>query len=242
MIKGILVQIILLAALHSLSGQSNDSYQEILEARKQGVISHHSESYVANVLTGRGFSDYRNQFKQFFLGKYTVSGSLVYDGVLFEDIEMQYNLYEQNIVVLLETEQVERYITLTTDKVSRFSVYGHDFVQVPGDSVMEQGIYEQAFAGTNSSVFIRRTVQEHKTIEDRVAKFEYTPVNRYYVKNEFGTFRVASKKELLEAYQNSGQLLSIVKKHKIKFSKRKIEQGLVTAISQFETGAGPTSL
>jgi hypothetical protein len=240
--KAILLQIILLAGSYPLWGQSANPDHDALEARKQGVHSHHADSYVANVLTGRAFSDYRNQFKQFFLGKYTARGTLEFDGVRFEDVELQYNLYEQNMVVLLETEHIERYITVTLDKVSEFSVYGHDFTQVQGDSVMENGIYELAYAGVNSSVFIERTKLESTEIENQKVRYEYQPVNKYYIQNDFGTFIISRKKDLLKAYHNDVQLVSILKKHKVRFSKRKIEQGLITAISQLETGAGPTDL
>jgi len=240
--KDILLIISFTAGFLSLSGQSDNPYTAALDVRKQGVYSHYADSYVANILTGRRFSDSRNQFKQFFLGKYTVNGSLIYDGVLFEDVELQYNLHNQNIVVLLETENIERYITVTLDKVSGFSVYGHDFTRVPGDSVMEKGIYELAYAGETSSVFIKRTTQENREIEGREIKYEYSPINKYYVRNEYGTYRITSKKELLKAYQNSGQLISILKKHKVRFSKKKIEQGLVTAISQLEKRSGPAGL
>lgn len=231
--KGLLLYIICVSVSCSLSSQSSD----VLEARKQGVYSHHEDSYVANILTGRAFSDYRNQFKQFFLGKYTTRGSLEFDGVRFEDVELQYNLHEQNIVVLLETEQIERYITLTLDKITAFSVYGHEFTLVQHDSVMDDGIYELAFAGKNSSLFIERTMRESKEIEDKKINFEYTPVNKFYVKNNFGTFTISRKKDLLEAYHHDQQLATILKKHKVRFSKKKIEQGLITAMSQFETGA-----
>ena len=241
MIRGLLLPIILLTGILPLFGQS-DLSNSLLEVRKQGVYAHHDNSYVANILTGRRFIDYSNQFKQFFLGKYTTQGSLVYDGVLFNDIDLQYNLYTQELVVLLETESIERYIIVTPDKVSGFSVYGHEFVQLPGDSVMAKGIYELAYDGVSSNVFIRRTSLEKENIEGGIINYEYEPINRYYVTNEFGSFHITGKKKLIEAYQNSEQLITILKQHKIKFSKKKIEKGLVTAISQLEKGTGPSQL
>jgi len=237
MTKGLLLCIaFILGCLPSL-GQSSKPYSAMLEARKQGVYSNHADSYVAHILTGRRILGYKNQFKQFFLGKYTVAGTLVFDGVLFEDIELQYNLYTQQIIVLLETENSERYVTVTLDKVSRFSIYEHEFTQVQGDSVMAKGIYELAYAGANSSVFIKRTNNKRQKIESSKIKDEYFPINKYYVKNEFGTFHITSKKKLIEAYQNSGQLISILKKNKIKLSKKKMAQGLIAAISYLEASA-----
>ncbi|GJM30269.1 MAG: hypothetical protein DHS20C17_29040 [Cyclobacteriaceae bacterium] len=232
--KGLLLAIIFVGGCLTLYGQSSRSYSEILETRKQGVYSNHSDSYIAQILTGSKVWDHEIDHQQLFLDKPPVRGSLVYDGVLFNDIELQYNLSTQQVIVLLETEISEGYVTVTIDKASRFSVYDHEFVQVLGDSVMEKGIYELAYAGANSNVFIKRTNKRLKSIQGSQVNTEYYPVNKYYISNEFGTFHITSKKQLLEAYQHSRQLISILKKYRIKLSKRKIEQSLIAAISNFE--------
>jgi len=239
--KGLVLSIAFIVVCLPSLGQSSVPYSVTLEARKQGVLSNHADSYVAHILTGRRVVGYKNQFKQFFLGKYTVAGSLVFDGVLFEDIEMQYNLYTQQVIVLLETENSERYVTVTPDKVSRFSIYAHEFTQVRDDSVMAKGIYELAYSGGNSSVLIKRTNNKMQTIERSKIKVEYYPINKYYVKNEFGTFHITSKKSLIKAYQKSQPLISILKKHKIKLSKKNMEEGLITAISHLEANTKHSS-
>ena len=242
MTKELLLIAALLAVFLTSGAQSTSSSQELLEVRKQGVYAHHADSYVANILTGRRFNAYSSQFKQFFQGKYTTLGTLVYDGVLFEDIDIQYNVFTQEVVVLLETGLTERYIMVTPDKVSRFSVYGHEFVQLPGDSVMAKGIYELAYGGVNSNVYIKHTSIEKDIIEGGTIDYEYETTQKFYVTNEFGTFRITGKKKLLEAYQDSQQLEAILKKHKIRFSKKRIEQDLVRAISLFESGKGLADL
>ncbi len=218
------------------------SQAEVLELRKQGVYAHYQDSYVASILTGRKFTDYSNQFKQFFLGKYTAPGSLVYDGVLFEDIDLQYNVFTQELVVLLETELSERYIIVTPDKVSYFSVYGHEFVQLAGDSVMEKGIYELAYGGVQSKVFVKHSYLQKEIIEGGAIDHIYEPKKKYFITNEFGTFRISGKKKLLEAYRESPRLRAILKSQRIRFSKNNIEQGLVTAVSQLEIQSGMKAL
>ena len=234
LIYRILLLLLCVVGILPLSGQSDKLSAELLEARKQMVYSHHEEAYVAGILTGKQFTDYNNKFKQFFLGKYTSQGSLVYDGVLFEDIELQYNIFTQDVIALMETHRSERYVEVTPDKVSAFSVYEHDFVHLAGDSVMAPGIYELAYGGVNSSVFIKRTSISNKLVDGNQINIEYEPVSKYFVRNQFGTFRVSSKKKLIQAYQKSPRLIRIIKTNRIKFSKKKIEQGLVEAVSKLE--------
>jgi hypothetical protein len=233
--KGLLVFAALLVCCPALLGQSDKSYTDILETRKQLVYSNHANSFVAHILTGRRLWDTNIEFAQLFLDKSPVEGTLVFDGVLFEGIGLQYNLYTQQVVALLETENVERYVTITPEKVSEMSLFGHEFTVVQGDTVMAPGIYEIAYAGVNSSVFIKRTKTKLQTIEDQKINIEYDPVNKYFVRNEFGTFEITRKKKLIEAYHNSDQIISILKKYKVKLSKKNIEQGLVTAISNLES-------
>jgi hypothetical protein len=94
---------------------------------------------------------------------------------------------------------------------------------------------QAAYAGVNSNVFIKRTKTKLQTIEDQKINIEYNPVNKYFVRNEFGTFHITGKKTFKEAYQNSEQIISILKKYRIKLSKKNIEQGLVAAASYLES-------
>ena len=240
--QALLLLVVLFLETFPLLGQIARTSKEVLEERKKSVYSHRQDSHVASILTGRRYTESINQFKQYFLGKYITTGSLVFDGVLFENIELQYNLHTQQVVALLETESVERYVTVTPDKVFRFSVYGHEFIQYPGDNVMDQGIYEMAYRGEKSTVFIKRTSIEKETIRSGTVNVRYEPINKYYVKNEFGTFHITGKKKLIEAYGNSASLISIIKNHELKFTKKKVEKDLVTAIIQLENRAGPSNL
>jgi len=214
--------------------QSTESHATILEARKQGATFSHTDAYVAHVLTGKKYWNTRRHYKQFFLEKSPIEGNLIYDGVLFNNIEMQYNLFTQQVIVLLETKNNERYVTISLDKISGFSIYSHEFTLLSGDSVMKKGIYELAYTGTTSNLFIKRTKRLKEVNAGMDLKIDYTPVNRYYLRNEFGTNQITSKKDLLNAYDNSEELNSIIKENRIKFSKKKIEQGLISALSYLD--------
>ena len=213
--------------------QTNGDHGDFLEARKRMVYENHASSYVAHILTGK---EYKLRYpgaknSQFFKGKHPESGMLAYDGVVFEDIEIQYDLFSQKVVILLDTKNYIKHVSIDSEKVSAFSIKGYDFRHIKRDSVMKDGFYQVAFEEEYGSLFIKRRKDKNDVSNDKNYTVKFVPVTRYFVKNLYGTFRVNSKKSFLKAYGNDENLKGTIKRNKLKFSKKKIENSLITAIS-----------
>jgi hypothetical protein len=215
-------------------GQENIS---MIEARQNQVYVNHEDADVAQVLTGKKYSlrylGAKNS--QFFLTDQTEFSSLTYDGIKFDTVEMQYDLFAQKIVVLLESKRTAEYVSVDDDKVYEFILNDCLFVQVKQDSIMKEGIYQLAFDGDNTSVLIKRKKRRIEKVEAGKLAIIFQPFDNYYVKNEYGTFKVSGKKDLLNAFQNSEKLKSLIKKRKIKFSKKVKEKGIIAAVSLFDS-------
>lgn len=206
---------------------------DIIAARIQSVQNNYTDANVGGILSGKSYSlKYRFAIdSQFYNDSYPSSGSLLYDGVFFSAIEIQYDLFIQKIIVLLETKSSSRYISLDTEKVAGFSINEFQFTHITKDSVMASGIYELVYSGTKSQVYIKRLKNKRDKTKDGKNVIVFEKENRYYLKNEFGTFQITNKKSLFYAYQYSERIKVLIKESKIKLSKKKLEQGLVTAIS-----------
>ena len=222
------------ANCHAQLGQSDKS---MIEARQNQIYNNHDDADVATVLSGKKYSlrylGAKNS--QFFLTDDTEYGSLIYDGISFDTLEMQYDLFAQKIVVLLESKKTAEYVSIDTDKVSEFLLNDCLFVQVKQDSVMKEGIYQLAFDGQESNVFIKRKKRRIEKVDTGKLIIIFQSFDEYYVTNEFGSFKVSGKKDLLSAFQNSDQLKSLIKKRKIKFSKKVKENGIIAAVSLFDS-------
>lgn len=213
--------------------QTSNDHRDFLEVRKRLVYENHAGLYVAHILTGK---NYRLRYpgaknSQFFKSKHPENGMLVYDGVIFENIEIQYDLFSQKIVILLDSKNYAKYVSIDSERVSAFSIKGHDFKHIKQDSIMKDGFYQVAFEGQSSGLFIKRRKDKSELFNDGKHTIEFTPVTRYFVKNPHGTFRISSKKSFLKAYGTPKNLIEIIKKNKLKFSKKKIEDSLITAVS-----------
>ena len=194
--KSILTFIITLIFWNSSFGQSDMAATNLLEARKKLVYQNHSDAFVANILTGRYYSLKYEGAKnsQFFRAEQPEKGTMVYDDVVFKDIEMQYDLYIQKIVVMLDSKNYIRHVTIDGERVSEFTIVGCDFKRIKGDTVMQEGFYQVAFLGDNAQLFVKRSMEKKEAIEDNRVRLEFLPVNRYYIKNAFGTFPVQKRK------------------------------------------------
>ncbi len=229
--KILLFVIALFGWLISLGQPDND--MKILETRTSRVHEHYQNLYVAPVLTGKGYyADYRGAKNIPYFGSDDLEfGKLIYDGVIFKNIEIQYDLYTQQVVVLLESKNDTQLIIVDSDKASGFSINNYEFVNIRVDSIMKSGFYQLAYKGYKSSLLIKRTMDEDVEMSTQEITSEFKPKNEYYIKNQFGSFHVNSKKRLLKAFNNSEEVISILKKNGIRLSKGKIENGLITVLS-----------
>ncbi len=233
--KPILFGFLFLLIGHPSLSQNQDK-SAILQARKQGVMAHYEQAYVAHILTGKkyDFEQYKSKSHPMFLSKRPQPGTLVYDGVLFKKIDIEYNLFDQQVVVLLESKNNERYVSIDKEKISAFSIDDYRFLHVRGDSVMKDGIYQHAFEGKNLALFIKNRKSQEDVFSNAYLMYEYHPKKAFYVKNSYGTFQIRGKKSLLKAFQDAGELAGILKSQKIKIRKKGMERQLLKALSHFD--------
>lgn len=220
----------------SAYGQTSTVRESILEARQQYASNSYQQSYTAHILTGRKYKYlYPNALNSaFFRGDEMTMGTLVYDGRVFENIEIQYDLFINKVVAVMETDDNSYYITLDSDKVDQFSFEGHDFLHVRGDSIMQNDIYHVLHDGNRGELYAKRMKSSQRKIIDRKTFWEFHDDNEYYVRNEAGTYRISSKKDFYAAFSYLDNLDAIIKAVKLKFSKDKIESGLMQALEMID--------
>lgn len=221
-----------------MSSFCQSGFQSSIKAiRRQNVEEIYKQTNVTHVLTGR---DYQLKYlyavnSQFFNDQYPSKGSLVYDGILFPDITIQYDLYAQKVVVLLESNTRDKYISINNSGISKFSIGNSCFVNLPGDSIITKGIYQESFAGHLSTLYVKRIKIKRETIENkRRITWKFSSEDRYFIRNRFGTFEISNKKEFINAFHGSEQLIEILKKYKIRTTRRKLENGIMEALQYMD--------
>lgn len=124
-------------------------------------------------------------------------GSVEYDGENFENVSMIYDLYTDQLVVLLYNHASP--IALIADKVSSFDLHQRHFVRVANGGI-KAGFYEQLYAG--KSQLIKRTEKLLKSTSDRNGRerlfVPFKDVPDYYVKKGSVYYKVSSQSSVLD--------------------------------------------
>jgi hypothetical protein len=179
----------------------------------------------SGIYRGPGYIGYPYQVTnghQFFESPDFSKGTIFYDGMLYQDIPMWYDLVKDQIVV--KTLDSLSMISLHNERIDYFSLLGHYFkkiIQDPSNSnSLSTGFYDQIYKG-KTEVLVRRF---KGTLEDVSPEGIFTKIlkqkNEIYLQKDGKYFSVLSSGSVLKALgNNQKEILSQLKKNSIKFKK-----------------------
>ena len=210
-------------ALFSQTTTDKDSQQTVI----QNTVSLYFKSLgeQSGIYRGPGYIGYPYQVTnghQFFESPVFSKGTIFYDGMLYQDIPMWYDLVKDEVVV--RTLDSLSMISLHNERIDYFSLLGHHFkkiIQDPSNSnSLSTGFYDQIYKG-KSEVLVRRF---KGTLEDVSPEGIFTKIlkqkNEIYLKKDGKYFSVLSSGSVLKVLGNKQkEILSQLKKNSIKFKK-----------------------
>ncbi len=149
------------------------------------------------------------------------SGFLEYDGVLYTNVSMKYDIVDDAIIVIDFTNNFN--IKLNTRKIGTFSLGNNVFVQPAfyqlNENIPGEGFYQQLYNGfTTVLVKQRKQVIYKATDEGTIARF--VPYNLYFIKKEADYLPITRKKDVLEIYRDrKGEIGKFIEENKLNFRK-----------------------
>ncbi|SDL69989.1 hypothetical protein SAMN05421813_101266 [Daejeonella rubra] len=179
----------------------------------------------SGIYRGTGYIGYPYQVSnghQFFESPDFSKGTIFYDGMLYQDIPMWYDLVKDQIVV--QSLDSLSMISLHNERIDYFSLFGHDFKKISQDSSnsnsLTTGFYDHIYSG-KTEVLVRRY---KGTLEDVSPEGIFTKIlkqkNEIYLKKEGKYYSVASSGSVVKALGNhQKEVLSQLKKNNVKFKK-----------------------
>ena len=232
----IIIGIITFLSVQSvLYSQSLGIPEDFLSRRKLRVMNYYQNFEVGSLITGNLYiPDVSNEINnRFFITDSDAKGSIVYDGFLIDNIPVQYDLVDQQVIVLLKSKSQGKYLIVDQEKVSEFSIGGFRFVHLP-EGRLPKGIYQIVYAGESSILFAQRRKIRTKSITSEKIVYQLFPQTDYYVKNEHGTFKIRDRKDLIKAYNTKDFPRDMIKKKKLKLSRKNIEESLLSVMPLLE--------
>ncbi|SFS56402.1 hypothetical protein SAMN04487906_0905 [Zhouia amylolytica] len=145
-----------------------------------------------------------------------LNGDIMYEGQVFEDVMMKYDVYEHNVIVKLNGKFGESVFRLIRNHINQFSIRGHIFYNITQDEEF-LGFYE-ILSDQNSNITLLKKYRkkaEKKLNKDNVY-YEFTEEPAQYVLYYFGEYYdISNYKDLVQISKKSQPEMSqYVRKNK----------------------------
>ncbi|MGA0557031.1 hypothetical protein ACO2Q8_10295 [Larkinella sp. VNQ87] len=162
-------------------------------------------------------------------------GSITYDGVVYDNIRLLYDLVD-DVVVVPHSDSVYR-VQLQGIKVNRFSTPNHTVVRIVSDSIrnvgLRTGFYDQLYDG-RSRVLARRVKTIRTELAQNAVKEEYLSNTSYYVGKNGRFYPVKSKRSVLTLLADQKKALRrYLRENRIKFARNR-ETAIVNLTKQYD--------
>ena len=155
----------------------------------------------------------------YFISDSWQNGTIEYEGVVYDNIRMNYDLVKDRLVIAREGQNI--FISLYSPRISWFSFSGYKFVRIEKKENTDPptGFYRVLATG-KVNLFSRTTKIISEKIQDRevVRKFEQT--TRHYIQKEGVYYEVHNKKALFNILkeQRNG-IQGIIAQKKLRYRK-----------------------
>jgi hypothetical protein len=186
---------------------------------------------------GKEYLDYAGTIKvghQFFSTKDFVNGSILFDGMLFEDVMILYDIVKDKVVLRHHNKYFK--IDLPVEKIAEFKIRDHHFVHLISDSakVIAEGFYDKLFNG-KIDLYVKRT----KVIREELTRNDLTTIadekNTYYIKKQGVYYVVKNMRGLLRILNDRREVVrQYLRSKRIRYKDDK-EAAILMALKYYDS-------
>lgn len=165
------------------------------------------------------------------------AGSVYYDGAYYTAVPMLYDLYDDQVAVVLYNHYSK--FSLVKSKLKSFDFLNHHFVNIEADtagsgSSIKPGFYDELYSG-KTTVLVKRSksIQTSSSGISGPEKY-FTPSVDYYIRKNSTYYKVSSQASLLNVFKDKkNELQQYVKTNQIKF-RRDPEQAMIKVATYYD--------
>lgn len=159
--------------------------------------------------------DYRIKGHQYFATDELVAGSLLYNGIFYDDVLMRYELVMDDLLVTFPDNDFK--ILIKKNDIEWFNLNGHLFKRFETERL--RGFYDIIY-NSQLQVLVKRIKILEEEIRGQTLNREFVQKNQYYIKNGEDVAAVSGKKDLLNYFKSDKkEIRKLLKKAKIKYRK-----------------------
>jgi len=169
------------------------------------------------------------------INKFT-SGTVTYDGLFFKDVPIMYDLNKDVVVVLLYNK-FSMY-TLLNERVERFDLLDHHFVNITSDSLhtnagIEAGFYDELYHG-HVGVLAKYSKSIQTNSGSNALETYFSQRKSFYLKKGNNYYSISGQGALLDILKDKRkELQQYIKTRKIKYRKAP-EEAMVAIAGRYD--------
>lgn len=148
-------------------------------------------------------------------------GSVVYDGYLYSNVDMYYDLNKDQVIIALYHSHLQ--MSLLNSKLTSFDLLGHHFINInaAAAATVKSGYYDELYDG-KVKVLARRTkaIQSEPVAGGRMLYYFIKPGTDYFLLRNGVYYPVNSQGDFIDVFKDKHtEIKQFIKTKKIKFRK-----------------------
>jgi len=167
-------------------------------------------------------------------------GNVFYDGYLYKNVKIQYDLYKDLIVIPAYSSYLK--ISLINQKLTGFDIFGHHFIYIQNnpaiDGTVHSGIYDELYSGKIHVLCKRsKSIQQDHGTNAITTYFVYSA--DYYIFKNNHYFTVSGKGDFLDVLKDKKkELQQFIRTNKLKFNKSGKENAMAKVAEYYDHISG----
>jgi hypothetical protein len=186
------------------------------------ALYHQSSGDQSGLYNGSQHSGYPFSFEAgqpFFNNDKPGTGSVVYDGILYENVSLQYDEVQEALVMQDSTRRMR----LLNDRIERFTLFNNNFIRIVKDTestvLIRTGFYNLLYAGKTSMLKREEKIIREDPSTGVLLRFVDSHVY-YYIKMNNSYLSIKSKKGLLNIFKDKKKdIRQYIRKNKLSYRK-----------------------
>ncbi len=165
------------------------------------------------------------------------AGSVFYDGILYTNVPMLYDLAAEKIVVLL-FNHFSKY-SLLSERVKYFDFLSHHFIRIDADTLsvnsykLNSGFYDVVYSGKTQAL-VKRSKSIQNGIGGASVDTYFLASTDYYIKKNNSYYKISNQDALVELFKDrKKEIQQYLKANQFKF-RRDPENVLVKVTAYYD--------
>lgn len=155
----------------------------------------------------------RNEMHKFYVTSYFQKGNINYGGQSYYDIDVKYDLFEDQLIININTSSGSNILQLIKSKIQGFEMNDKVFVQIKNGDLFKSsepidGFYEYLLENDLLILYKKHKKERLKFLDGKVTLSEFKSDNEYFLYHEKVFYSISKKSDWNKVFPDSKKLIS----------------------------------